>query len=119
MLDSLKLCKINERSLNTYGHSGRIVYVNNTFRIFSTLMYCGVYDKARLVDTTVCTARIQSVSFAVDFHQTRSSNLVIEQPMWIDQETFVLAALSGTPDLENRDISFEVFFSLLLGHYIQ
>jgi hypothetical protein len=102
--------------LNTYSNCGRVVYVNNTFRIFPALMYCGVYNKARFVYATVCTARIQSVSFAVNFHQTRSSNLVVEQSMRIDQKTLVLPALSRTPDLENRGHFLLSFSQFSLKH---
>ena len=77
------------------------MYMDNTFCIFSGHMYRGVYNKARFVDPTVCATRVQSVSLAVNFHQTRRCNLVEQQSMWIDQKAFSLQpAFTRTPDLE-------------------
>lgn len=93
--------------------------MDNTFRIFSGHMYRGVYDKTRIVDATVCAARIESVSFAVNFHQTRRCNLVVEQSMGIDQKAFaLLATLARTPNLEKSStflLSFHL--SITFNHF--
>jgi hypothetical protein len=90
--------------------------VNNTFRIFPTLVYCGVYNKTAFVHATVCTPRIYSVSFAVNLHQTRSSNLVVKQSIGIDQKILALPALSRTPELENQVHFLVSYFRFLHRH---
>ena len=88
--------------------------MNNTFRIFSGQMYRRVYNKTSTVDATVCAARIESVSLAVNFHQTRRCNLVVEQSIGIDQEAFaLLPALARTTDLE-KSSTFLLRFTLAL-----
>lgn len=108
------------RSHYTYCNSCRIMNVYDTFRIFSARMNCRVNDKASLIDTTTCTARVQSFSLAVDFDQTRSSNLMVKQSKRVNQKTLALTTLAGTSDLErSKYISTKYFCSFMHGNYFQ
>lgn len=73
--------------------------MDGTFRIFSSLMYGRVNDKACLVDAKICAPAIQCLPFCINFHQTGCRYFAVEQTKRVDQKTIASSMLSGTSDL--------------------